>query len=520
VSLPEANENPELPAGLRLLDRYTILDRVGSGGMASIYRATDERLERVVCVKLLRLVFDGVGSASGHGVYQATYTHFLQEALALSKLQHPNTLRIYDFGYTDDRRPFQISEFLEGGNLDTQVRGTGKLTHAETISVLERICGAVTEAHQHGIIHRDIKPSNILFARIAVSTDSSREVGHALVPKLADFGISSSRVYRAGTPEAEALSTVALFSPRWAAPEQLSSSLEGPATDVYALGLITAYMLSGRVLFADPDVKAHFEERIHGDEFAHGRLVSSGIDDRVQRVLLHAMAANPAGRIPSPSAFFDEIRNVLSRGPRSEPPVSRRSLESITLVAEPSAEHAPEAEPVAPPERSASVGGRGVRIVELSDKLDFTLHAPPTTRDPSAPLRPIRFRISLLPAPGPEGFAIHVKGLNCFIVRAPTSSPNPPRRPRGAPGHQGHRARPTPAITATESGEAELVSGEQDVLTPIAWSFGRASDVGAGAGRVFDFGGGDLVIPFSQASQAVAIDLGPEREGIVICKRA
>src|SRR5262252_7379987 len=91
----------ELPEGTRLLDRYTIIDHVGSGGMASIYRALDERLDRVVCVKLLRLVVESSGSTAGGSVYQATYSHFLQEALALSKLQHPNTLRIYDFGYVD-----------------------------------------------------------------------------------------------------------------------------------------------------------------------------------------------------------------------------------------------------------------------------------------------------------------------------------------------------------------------------------------------------------------------------------
>src|SRR5258706_11596980 len=91
----------ELTEGMRLLDRYTILDRIGSGGMATIYRATDDRLDRVVCVKLLRTtIVEGSGAPSGsQAVYKATYTHFLQEALALSKLQHPNTLLIYDFGY-------------------------------------------------------------------------------------------------------------------------------------------------------------------------------------------------------------------------------------------------------------------------------------------------------------------------------------------------------------------------------------------------------------------------------------
>jgi serine/threonine protein kinase len=518
VSTPDVTENPELPPGLRLLDRYTILDWVGSGGMASIYRATDERLERVVCVKVLRLVLDGSGSTSGHGVYQATYTHFLQEALALSKLQHPNTLRIYDFGYIDEGRPFQISEFLDGGNLDTQVRGSGRFTKSETLGVLELICGAVAEAHQHGIIHRDIKPSNILFARVAVATEALREVGQALVPKLADFGIASSRVRRASGSEleqVEAISSVALFSPRWAAPEQLAGTVEGPATDVYALGLITAYMLSGRALFADADVKRHFGDRLRGDDFARRRLAASGIQEEVQRVLLRAMAKDPNARTPSPLAFFEEMREVLEPSAPSVAPPSadaRHSLESITLIAFPLPERTPDAEPVAPPERGEVVDGRPVRVVEMTDKLDFTLHIPHRSGDPTAPVRPIRFRIALIPSPGPEGFSIHVKGLNCFIIRTTAASP----RARTSQTV----SRPTPAITASEGGEADLVSGEQEVLAHVRWSFGHASDVGEGAGRVFDFGRGELVIPFLQASQAVAIDLGPEREAIVICMRA
>jgi hypothetical protein len=186
------------------------------------------------------------------------------------------------------------------------------------------------------------------------------------------------------------------------------------------------------------------------------------------------------------------MRSVLE-SPPSVPPPLRRPFESITLIVEPLAEPAPDAEPIAPPERSAVAGGRSVRIVEVTEKLDFTLAAP----------RPIRFRIALLPSPGPEGFSMHLKGLNCFVLRASPAA----------------RARPTPAITVSEAGEAELVSGEQESLLLVRWSFGRASDVGAGAGRAFDFGNEQLVIPFSQASQAVAIDLGPEREAIVICKR-
>src|SRR5204863_1121125 len=103
----------------------------------------------------------------------------------------------------------------------------------ESLGILEGITGAVAEAHEHGIIHRDIKPSNILFARVRGE----------LVSKLADFGIAHSDVKEGpGTTGRESVSTVALFSPRWAAPEQLCGSPEGPRTDVYALGLLTVFM--------------------------------------------------------------------------------------------------------------------------------------------------------------------------------------------------------------------------------------------------------------------------------------
>jgi hypothetical protein len=230
------------------------------------------------------------------------------------------------------------------------------------------------------------------------------------------------------------------------------------------------------------------------------RLAGVGIDEAVRGVLLRALATDPLRRIASPGAFFAEMRAVLEAMPPTGAP-PRRAFESITLIVEPLPERAQDAEPIAPAERIAFVDGRRVRIVDLTEKLDFTLTGP----GDAGAARPIRFRIALLPSAGPEGFSMHVKGLNCFVV--PGSS-------------GGARARPTPAITASEGGEADLVSGEREPLVQIRWSFGRASDVGQGAGRAFDFGSGELVVPFSQASQAVAIDLGPEREAIVICRRA
>jgi serine/threonine protein kinase len=159
--------------GQRIMDRYRISERVARGGMSVVYRGEDERLRRPVCVK----VFCGL-DPSRPG-YRTVHEHFVQEAFALSTLRHPNTIRIYDFGYLEDElaTPFFVVEYADGGTLKEFVRKHGPLSAHETFEILEPIAEALREAHAAGIIHRDIKPSNILFTR----------AGPSLVVKLADF---------------------------------------------------------------------------------------------------------------------------------------------------------------------------------------------------------------------------------------------------------------------------------------------------------------------------------------------
>ncbi|HEY3819048.1 MAG TPA: serine/threonine-protein kinase [Polyangiaceae bacterium] len=486
---------PELSEGLNLLERYTIIDHIGGGGMATIYRAHDSRLDRIVCVKLLRNVIEGSGS--GGVIYQATYTHFLQEARSLSKLAHPNTLRIYDFGFLtlDDGegiapRPFQISEFLDGGNLETYVRARGTMRPVEILAILDRVAGAVGEAHAVEILHRDIKPSNILFSR----------VGDVLMPKLADFGIARAirRRPKDGEPEdtLRIVQAVPLFSPRWAAPEQLKSEDEGPYTDVYALGLVVAFMLQARALFEVPDVTATFDDRVRGDAYVRERLALHPLAPEVARVLADALRADPRVRIQSPFDFYEALSRAFgtpratlpspiahSGGVPSVPPVRKRT-ESITVEATFDSDRGGQA--VAPPERWLDVGGRRVRIVETHERLDLSV---PTDQSGD-----VRFRITLLPAR--EQLRVNLKGLNCFVRR---------------PG-----ASLSPALVADADGTADLVSTHQKNLGSVSWTFGSTR----GASRVFPVARGELVVPFPQGHHALALDLGPEREVIVICRRA
>jgi serine/threonine-protein kinase len=510
----------ELAEGTRLLDRYTVLDRIGSGGMATIYRATDERLDRVVCIKLLRTTLvDGSGSnnTSGRAVYQATYSHFLQEALALSKLQHPNTLRIYDFGYLDDQSPdpgapFHVSEYLDGGNLETHIRLRGAIPADETLGILEGISGALAEAHEHGIIHRDIKPSNILFARVRGE----------LVPKLADFGIAHSDLKkepRSGAPNTpdfqESVSTVALFSPRWAAPEQLCGSPEGPRTDVYALGLLACFMLTGRVLFGDEDVRLTFNDRVRSDTLVTSRLAQLGLVGEVGRVFSESMLARADDRIASPPELFEHLREALkvpaprsvapfpiepSQGqpayvsqaqqvqpsppPGSNPPHSQAVSLALEIEASGSM-GAPLVQPA--PERVTQYGERRVRYVHVHEKLDLSF----LDRQGA----PVRVRVTMLPGAAGAQQKLNVKGLTCFVA--------------------GRGQRPTPALTTTTDGSADLVASTRQTLGELTWSFGTATP----EGRVFVVDGRQLLVPYSEGQVAIALMLRPGSDLVVMCRR-
>ena len=486
---------PELTEGLNLLERYTIIDHIGGGGMATIYRAHDSRLDRIVCVKLLRNVIEGSGT--GGVIYQATYTHFLQEARSLSKLAHPNTLRIYDFGFltlSDEEgiapRPFQISEFLDGGNLETYVRARGTLRPVEILAILDRMAGAAGEAHAVDILHRDIKPSNILFSR----------VGDVLMPKLADFGIARAirRRPKEGEPEdtLKVLQAVPLFSPRWAAPEQLKNEDEGPYTDVYALGLVVAFMLQGKPLFEVPDVTATFTSRVKDDAYVRERLAMHPLAPEVARVIADTLRTDPRVRTQSPFDFYEALSRAFGTPRASLPspiahsggvpslPPARKPTESISVEA--TFESDKGAQSVAPPERWLDVGGRRVRIVETHERLDLSV---PTEKGVD-----VRFRITLLPAR--EHLRVNLKGLNCFVARSGGTL--------------------SPALVADSDGTADLVSTQKEHLGSLSWTFGSTR----GSSRVFPVARGELVVPFPQGHHALALELGPDRELIVICRRA
>jgi serine/threonine-protein kinase len=316
---------PEVKIGDLILDRYRVVEQIGSGGHSVVFKGQDERLNRPVCIK----IFSGLGGDSGVG--RTSYEHFVQEAFALSRLTHPNTLRIYDFGHLGSKEaagmPLQVCEYMNGGTLSNIIREQGKQPLAETVRVIGAMCAALSEAHQLGIVHRDIKPQNILFG----------SVGGNRLPKLADFGIAKwqdegeqNKQQRAEDTAIVAGQKLAMYSPSWAAPEQLAGQPVSPSTDIYSLACVAIYMMSGKAIFADEDVYAGYKKRRHAEELVRETLVPLKMPRQVIEILSKALAFDPKKRLSKVDELSNELQTALEPMTEEQPRLPPQGKKGVT----------------------------------------------------------------------------------------------------------------------------------------------------------------------------------------------
>ena len=202
-------------------DRYRLERRLGVGGMATVQLAFDTRLERLVAVKLL---------AEHLAEDSAFISRFRREALSAAKLVHPNIVQVFDFG-TDNHsgRQFIVMEFVDGHSCAELLRDRGPMAPRDAVEILTQACRGLDYAHRNGVIHRDVKPGNLM-----VNTES--------VVKLADFGIAKAAEQSDITKVGSVLGTAAYLSP-----EQARGEPAGPASDLYALGVVSYQLMSGRL---------------------------------------------------------------------------------------------------------------------------------------------------------------------------------------------------------------------------------------------------------------------------------
>ncbi len=244
-------------------DRYRLVELVGAGGMATVYRGEDLLLERGVAVKFLREPYASDPDAR---------ERFLREARSAAKLDHSNIVHIYDVGTDQGDHPFIVMELVPGDDLKTLIRRDAPLPVAQALRLAQAIASGVGLAHRAGIVHCDLKPQNILV------TDDGQV-------KVADFGIARALQQEEG--DAEPLDVV-WGSPHYLAPEQARGQVPTPASDVYSIGVMLYEMLTGVPPFHDQDPEVLAMKHVREEPAPLTALnprIPSGLDWLVRKIL-------------------------------------------------------------------------------------------------------------------------------------------------------------------------------------------------------------------------------------------
>jgi hypothetical protein len=291
------------------LGQYRITGVLGRGGMATVYRATQERLGRDVAVKVLRDTLDPQAEQ-----------RFDREARAVASLSHPNILPVYDYGEDEGRR-YIVTQYIEGGRSLERRVAEGPVPPAEAAALTIRVLEALAYAHGRGVIHRDIKPANILLPRPDW-------------PLLGDFGIAQSAAEQTQLTSAGEI----IGTPNYMAPERATGQPSDARADLYAVGVVLYELLTGRPPFAGDGPLAVLLKHVQ-DPPPPPHSLNPAVPAPLEQVVLRALEKEPARRFQSAAEMADALRaaatpEALARSfpgpaelgpwPDSRPPSPRR----------------------------------------------------------------------------------------------------------------------------------------------------------------------------------------------------
>jgi eukaryotic-like serine/threonine-protein kinase len=295
--------------GRDILDgQFKILQKIGSGGMGSVYKASQPAMNRMVGVKILHPKLAN---------RKDLVSRFRREARAMSHLAHPNTTKVFLYGELDDGSLYIVMEFLDGKNLNQTVRADGPFDVKRALPILIQVCGALDEAHKAGIIHRDMKPENIFLCQQGGLKDYA---------KVLDFGLAkvTEREMRPGslilTQEGMVFGT-----PEFMSPEQAQGKVLTPASDIYSLAVILYEVLTGKLPYEAKTpleyIQAHvtvkpvpLSERIAGKTFP----------PLLSQVIERALAKKPEDRFTAAADFAAAMQAVLDGRTTLPPALAQR----------------------------------------------------------------------------------------------------------------------------------------------------------------------------------------------------
>jgi serine/threonine-protein kinase len=274
------------------LGPYTLEQKIGQGGMGAVYRARHDRLPRSVAVKLLRTRVAGDESLE----------LFEREVQQTSRLTHPSTVQIFDFGVAQNGVYYYAMEYIEGLTLDDLIQRFGPLSPGRVIYILAQVAHALAEAHEVGLVHRDIKPANILLCDRGGVVD---------FPKLVDFGLVAD--LQAPIDPGDSRPRMILGTPMYMAPEALMESHRVDArTDLYALGAVAYYMLTRCDVFDDPrDLDRLINLQLRQVPTTPSRRLRRKLPRDLEQLVMQCLAKSPQHRPQSALLLREALLDCL-----------------------------------------------------------------------------------------------------------------------------------------------------------------------------------------------------------------
>lgn len=288
---------------------YELLEPLGIGGMGEVWAARHRMLARPAAVKLIRAELLGANEANrGNAIKR-----FEREARATAALRSEHTIDIYDYGVSDEGAFFYVMELLDGVNLETLVKRFGPVEPGRVVFLLEQVCNSLSEAHENGLIHRDIKPANIYTCRQGPDHDFVKVLDFGLV-KSTELGESSAQLTAEG---------VTAGTPAYMAPEMaLEKRVDGRA-DIYSIGCVAYWLLTGQHVFQTATSMAAIVEHVRSEPVPPSQRTELPVPDELERVILSCLAKDPADRPQT----AEELGTALARSVPADAWTRRRARE-------------------------------------------------------------------------------------------------------------------------------------------------------------------------------------------------
>ena len=284
----------------REMGSYQLGDLIKRGGMGEVYRATHRMLARPAAIKLIRPEMLGANEEAS----TLAVKRFYREAEAAATLRSSHTVELFDFGVTEDQTLYFVMELLDGLDLETLVREHGPLPSSRVIHVLKQICESLEEAHMRGLVHRDIKPANIHLGHVGIHDDFVKVLDFGLVKTVASDGVPDHSL---GTEVGRIPGTPAYMAPEMA----LGEVIDGRA-DIYALGCVAYYLLSGKLVFDAENTFQMLAKHLRNDPVPPSLKGGVDIPQELERIVLTCLAKKPEGR---PQTAGDLSRSVPDVAP-------------------------------------------------------------------------------------------------------------------------------------------------------------------------------------------------------------